>query len=357
MPSEYYRERFRWPDGLLAFGFVICWGLAFGSAVLFAPGGLGLVFGLLGWGAAALSLFGLWRQVRDNRRGVQVDDQGLTEWFWFRRPRRLPWAAVQDVRVRDARAEVVTAAGDLRFDAAISGWRRLARRCEAAVLEVSEADLATGPQVAAAEVADWLGLEPDGVLHCRGTGGSLGWLGGLAAWGGITLALTLFYAGFLAGALRQHGALRLGLLLFTLAHASIFFAVFSGLPLVNVLRRMRASLAPRVVADATGLHVRGPLGAQFHPWSEIEGVDRTADGWRITTRDDSFTLPAQGTNVGRLVNAVQRAAAARQAGRPLPAGEAIPAGALSVADDEPTRRQTERGLSLTADANLEEQDA
>ncbi|MCC7493226.1 MAG: PH domain-containing protein [Fimbriimonadaceae bacterium] len=348
--SEHYRQTFRLPDGAGAMGFLAFWGLAFGSAVLLAPWPVGTIFGVVGWGCTALAARWFWRRLRQQRRGLRADAAGLTEEYWLRAARQIPWSEVYDLRGDSQRATIRLASGErITLDADLPGWQRLARRIEAAVLEVAPDELDTTEVVPPEVIRDWLGIEPDGTLVCRGRTARLKVLGLGVAWTAVTGLLCLLYAPFIGAGLASRGAQRLGMLLFILAHAAIFFSVFSGGLLVALRRAWRESVGRRVVADASGLTVHGPFGERDYAWAELDGIDRLTDGWRVTAGDESFLLPAAGAGVGQLVRALQAAVAARAAGQRLPAGGVLPAGALSLARAGAT--DAARGLSRSVDAS------
>jgi hypothetical protein len=236
--------------------------------------------------------------------------------------------------------------GTVRWDTEVLGWRRLGLRIQEALGQGAAAQ-PQGEAVDPTVVAGWLGIAPDGYLECRPRGGG----GGIAlvlapAWLLVTAALVAFYRPFFAGVLSGDAprGMRVGMLLFTTAHASIFFGTFSGGLLLTILRALRPRHGIR--ADVAGLHVRGLFGWRFHAWDDIASVVMQDGRWQVAAGDDELVIEPSWQNASPLVRALQQALAARRDGRALPRGGPIPDAALSLARDRGEEAQAERGLSV-----------
>ncbi len=345
--SEYYRQKLRLPKDMAGLAFVFCWGVGFGSAVLMAPLPLGLPFGVIGWGAALGALYSAWRQTCDERRGIEANRDGLIVRYWLRDPEQYAWSEIKEVAVTGDGAVIRTDRGEIALGTDLPGWPRLVKRIQERLAGASDA--AEGEAVSAAEVAGWLGIREDEGLFCHPPKTAWKALARVPVWLLITGLLTLFYAPFFYGAFKSPGTMKLGMLLFTTAHASIFFGVFSGGLAVSIVRDLRTALSGGVVADVSGISVGGPAGWHHYRWSELHGVEMVNGAWQVTTTDGSFVLPQGSPNLARLVNGIRQAVRERKLGRRLPELEAIPAGAISLTRDLPSRLGAERGLSVSDD--------
>ncbi len=348
--AEYYRERLKLPDSLGATFFVLLWGIGFGSAIFMAPLPISLIFGVLGGGAVLGALGSLYHAIQPQRRGIKLDETGVTELYWLRDPVRHPWDSIRDVRISDRDAVIVTGDGELR----VSGlrqpaWLRLARRVESLLTGETTEARAAGDEVAPAQIASWLGIPVDGELRCQARIETARTLLLFAAWLGVTLLLTAFYLPFVLSIIGAEGGMKLGLILFIGAHASIFFGVFSGGLLMKLVERLRGVVAGGVRADVTGVWLGGAAGWQHHAWDEVQQIAMDGGVWRVTCRADSFTIAPGVPGAAALVNGLQRVLRARSEGLRLPSGGPVPLTAISRVEDPAERMSAERGLSLTAD--------
>jgi hypothetical protein len=335
--DEYYPQRFRLPEGAAGAAFAFLWGVGFGSAIFFAPG-IGLLFGLIGWGVAAATTVKVWRLLAGRRRGLRLDDTGLTEYRWLAPPRHFSWEQIAGVDEGGQDALVITDSAELRLDDDLPGWRRLVARLQTAVGEPVE----IGPDVPPETVEGWLEVPPGGSLDCRARH-DVGTVGLALVWLAVTGVLTAFYAPFFWAGLRSDGSMRIGVLLFTLAHASIFFGAFSGSLLLKLLRKLRG--LQHVSADGLGLHVRTAGGWRVYGWDELDRLRDSDDGWEVEVAGDTLLLRRSSANADRLASAIRRALAARDRGLRLPAAGVVPDGAISLARQTGGEVTDERGLS------------
>jgi len=354
--AEYYRERLKLPDSIGATMFVMLWGIGFGSAIFMAPLPISLLFGLMGGAAVIGGLGSIYKAIEPQRRGIKLDEFGVTELYWLQDPRRHAWDSIRDVRISDRDAVIVADHGEVR----VSGlrqpaWLRLARRVKAAVTGEATEIRSTGDEVPAEQIAEWLGIPVHGELRCQVKGEVVKTLFSLLGWLGVTLLLTAFYLPFVLGIIKAEGGMKLGMLLFVGAHASIFFGVFSGGLLKKLLERVRG-FTSGMRADVTGVWLGGAGGWHHHSWDDLQEIAMESGAWRVTTREDSFTIDPTTPNAARLVNGIQRVLRARTEGLRLPSGGPVPAAAISMVEDPAERMSAERGVSLT-DAGTESLDA
>ena len=356
--AEYYRERFKAPDNLGATMFILLWGIGFGSAVIMAPLAVGLIFGLIGGGAAIGALRSIYQGIRPQRRGIRLDERGVTELYWLRDPVKHPWDSIRDVRIGDREASIVTDDGDVRISGARQpAWLRLARRVETLLTGATEPAPTGTSDLAPVELAEWLGIDVNGELRCRPAVNNLGTVLLFLAWLSVTLLLSAFYLPFILGIISSGGRLQLGMIVFIGAHASIFFGVFSGGLLMKLVERIRGVAAGGIRADVTGIWLGGAAGWHHHAWDELQRITMTNGIWRVTTREDEFSIDPKLPNAAKLVNAIQRALKARDIGLRLPSGGPIPMTAISRVDDASEQMGAERGLSLTGAEESESVDA
>lgn len=341
---EVYDQQFKLPQGWPGCAFVFCWGLGFGSALLMAPLAIGLLFGIIGWGAALACTIGGVRWLRSQRRAVVLDEAGLHELYYLRAARRVPWDQMVDVRPGRDGAAVVTRDGELIGGQGIATWPRLLRRVEAVIGQRQEADEPAGELLPAEQIAGWLGIEPDGYLVCGGRRGSLVGYALIPVWLLITGGLVTFYSLFLRGG-GPSGAGRIGMWLFILAHASIFLGVFSG-GLGLVIWKQLVGSTGRIEADVTGLTVRDRRGRRHLGWAELLDC-RMRDGrWQVVCDDDEFSFEGTARNAAALLRAIQESLRARQQGWRLPSSGPVSAAALSLARETGEPATVERGISI-----------
>lgn len=348
--TEYYRERLKLPDSLGATLFVVLWGIGFGSAIFMAPLPVSLIFGLLGGGAVFGGLRAVFKAIEPQRRGIRIDERGVTELFWLQEPKLHPWDGIREVRISDRDAVIVSDRGEVR----VSGlrqpaWLRLARRVKAALTGESGEVRATGDDLPAEQIAEWLGIPVDGELRCQAKAEAFKTMALAGAWLGVTLLLTAFYLPFILGIIQAEGGMKLGMLLFVGAHASIFFGVFSGGLIKKLVERVRGVASGGIRADVTGLWLGGVAGWQHQSWDEVQQIVMDGGTWRVACREDSFTIDPGLPHAARLVNGIQRVLRARAEGLRLPSSGPVPATAISVVDDASERLTAERGISLTGD--------
>lgn len=349
---EFFPQDFQAPSSWPAMAFVFLWGLAFGSAVLMAPLVPGLFFGVVGWGAslgvAALFL----KAIAGTRRGVSITSRGIREHLRLAPDRFVPWSEVTAVERASTGASIRTQRGDITIGDDLSAWPVLVRRVEMVLGEEAEED--EGDLVSPDEVREWLGLAPGEVLWCRAVGSAFKAWSAVPLWALVTGLLCAFYAPFFWGALTGGfgpGAVRIGALLFTTAHASIFFGVFSGGLLMKVIQAFRAAYGKAILADATGLTFGGARGRHVS-WGELQSATLRDGRWHIGTEHETFVIEPGLSNLGRLVQAIQQAVAAREAGRRLPRLGPVPAGAISIARERSlTADGVDRGISLAEEGS------
>lgn len=339
MTHEFHRRHVAPPSQWPQLAFTALWGLGFGSAVFMVPV-LGLLFGVIGFSATGGVLYTLWRHYRGQRYGVRLDERGLTDCRWLLTDRHVPWDRVRDVNVGERQVTVETADGPLVIDAGVHAWQRLGRAIER---YLGRGDDPGAPTVDPRELEGWLGLDPGGRLECRPRSDYRAWVLLLVpVWAVVTAGLVALYRPFFLGALHSHGAVQVGSLVFTAAHASIFFGAFSGGLLKVILLGLRPPHSVR--ADASGVSVRHPLGWQQYRWDEVLGMPRQRHVYGLNLGDEQVNIPDTWLNAAPLARAVEQAVEARRDGWRLPADGPISGAALSLAPHGGTEAD-ERALS------------
>lgn len=348
--AEYYPQPVHLPQGWQGSAFLIFWGIGFGSAILIFPG-LGIVFGVIGWGAAAAAIRGLLRRFGRPRKGLRLTATALTEYFWLRRPRVTPLSAVTGGQIDDREAVIRAKTGDVKLDDSLPGWLRLARKVEA--VGADEAPEPEGRLVDNEEIAGWLGLADGGWFRVgHGRAPIIAALLLVPIWLVVTAGLTAFYGAFVLGLLKAPGAIKLGGLMFTLAHAAICFGVFSGGLLTQIVALLRRGLRSGIEVDVTGLTLGGRHGRHI-AWGEIHSLTAAGPEWRLHTDDETVVFQRSDRHASRLAEAVERAVSARENGLRLPELGPVPAGAISLVRQSRLDGSAERGLSLVDDAPVQ----
>ncbi|MBI2299568.1 MAG: hypothetical protein HYU66_11620 [Armatimonadetes bacterium] len=345
--AESYPQPVHLPKGWQGSAFVVFWGIGFGSAILMVPV-LGILFGVIGWGAAAFAIRSLAKQFGTPRRGLRLTPTALTECFWFRRPRVTPLSAVTGGTIGDRHAVIHATTGDVKLDDSLPGWLRLANKVEA--MHAGEVPEPEGRLVENEEIATWLGLTEGGWFRVgHGRAPIVAALLLVPVWLVVTGALTAFYGAFFIGLAKAPGMMKVGGLMFTLAHAAIFFGVFSGGLLTQILALLRRGLRSGIEVDVTGLTLGGRHGRHI-AWGEIHSLTSDGPEWRLHTNDETVVFQRTDRNASRLAEAVQRAVTARENGLRLPELGPVPAGAISLVRQSRMEDSAERGLSLVDDA-------
>jgi hypothetical protein len=268
------------------------WPMVAGGGLLMSAGGFcagrltstSTGFALLAAGAVAV-LPMLYRGAA--RAGIAVSAAGLRECFAWGRGRLIRWQEIIDVVPEPWGVRVETAQGPLRLDRGLTGWRRLAARCEA-VLGREKA--MSGDEVPAAQVASWLGLPPNGVFVSN------------SSWHRHHLSATAFGFAMLGLTTRRagHPVLHLG-------------------DQIHLLR-------------VTGRELRVRTGAGWRRcrWADLRGLHQEGEFLVLDTLDGDLWLPPDMEGMDRVARAVRHAVAAVEAGHALPGwGEHVPDAAIS----------------------------
>lgn len=217
-----------------------CAGSVFAAVIL-------VFYGLVGWpllvlAAGAILAGALLPNL--GRRGFVTDDEGLTELYWLRSPRRHPWESVQSVKLWLRTAVIDTDNGRIVLDERLADWRRLAAVVMERIAPPEESPEAE--EIPPERVCQWLGVPADGALVCRQrvfVVARLG-MGCLVTWIATLLASSLL------------GVLALG--------------PIAGVAAALAVDWLRGRRAPSIRADGFGLTVRDADGKRFVPWSAVQ---------------------------------------------------------------------------------------
>jgi len=216
--------------------FIFLWGVGFGSAVLTVPV-VGILFGVIGWGAALAVLVRFFRRLQQHRTAVWLTAEGLTERYLVKADRFIPWDDIRQVSLGSDGATIVTKDDSLRVGHDVHGWLKLAQHVQRIVEGEEPGEEPSDVDVE--EVAGWLGIEPDGKVVCRPKKSRAKAVWQIPLWCLVTALLTAFYAPFFWAAFHAEGRLKIGMLLFVTAHAAVFFGlgcVGFGLKILRELR-------------------------------------------------------------------------------------------------------------------------
>jgi hypothetical protein len=252
--------------------------------------------------------------------GWRVTEAGLQQVWWLRRARTVPWRRIQAVRWAGDHADLILDDGTITLDRRWQGWAELAATVEQRLAHLPEAsapDIDLPPE----QVAEWLGLAPGEVLVCRRK---------LPI--GVMAFVTLLTLAAMAAAATMRPPERL-----------VFLAI-SSLMLLIVPAIAQETRRLELRAGPWGLDVRRDKCWRRVAWGSLWSLEsRGARCW-VETRDGPVSLPVDLTNRDRLVVAIRKAIAAREAGQRLPRSTIdVPDAALSRAE---AQVDAGRGLSL-----------
>ena len=268
--------------------------------------------------------------------GVRIDARGLRLVNLFGCGRRLcRWDEVRDVVVDDSGLTLHKVRGEVRLDANLRDFPHLASQCRRAIGReaVEEAPREDRADVAAEEVARWLGVSGDGVLECASSV-----FRGIEPFVRFILVPFLLCIPFLA----------IQILLSGRGWQAFFAGLMPGLIPILAWRFLsvnsRGRRTSKVRATPTTLAVRTDAGWRQHAWGSFENLFQVGGLWVATTVDGDVWLPKDLTHLDTLLAAIRKAIDARRDGFALPRmGADVPDAALSrAASAEVT---VERGLS------------
>lgn len=254
----------------------------------------------------------------DVRCGWRLEEDGLREVLWLGRSRFYPWDQLTDLTLNEHGGRLFGDGRPLLIDDATHGvWVLLARLGERLQPTTGE----TAQPVDEAEVAQALGIARDATLVCRAR----------PRWEVLALGVGLsLWPAVLASA--------------GLPGAWVACAVLSGLGWWNATRERRRRA---VAASVRGLEVRDGRRWRFVPWSAVRSCEvhlppakryypteaKLREDRRIEVHTDlgNFEFYQADEHGPQLRAGLERLLDARRRGAILPTGEAIPAGAISVA--------------------------
>jgi hypothetical protein len=250
---------------------------------------------------------------RPKDRLIEARPEALSFQDEYGRTTELPWTEITsigadgcwlDIRCHDRRFQV----GYWSAPAALEVSRKLRGYWHT---------IAPLGQASPEQIAEWLGIEPDGALRCD----VLPWLW-LVFFGGLAFSIAIFVWDFPSFA-------------FSLVGWVMQFTVYSGLALLGLTR---------VRADVDGLTVRRFGRRRYYAWSEIDGIGKGFWGTVVRTTRGQFTVPIHLPGSQRLLTAIGKVIAAREQGWRLPSTAPVSDTALSRLTGE--AEVSERGLSV-----------
>jgi hypothetical protein len=247
------------------------------------------------------------------RRGIELDDDGLTIVGWFGRHRFVPWTRITDLRDGGDAASFTADGGRFVLDADTVGWRRLYREIERHLRPEYERD-----EVGSSRLAQCLGIRAGGVLECRPRH--------LFVWSVAGLAFSVTVLALVLAFMDE----RVEKVLRALEFGS--FAIVCGWSAWTQWRF-------RVVrADVTGLVAGVGRQRMSVPWAAVRSIERqttrrargpTAEIVVVKTDQGEIRfVPADKGGV-ELEEGIRRVLAERDAGRLLPSGAPLSDAALS----------------------------
>jgi hypothetical protein len=236
--------------------------------------------------------------------GWRLDERGLYELRFLRRPRLIPIESIRHLESDATEIRIETDQGTLCLSHELRGIRSLVAQLR--VLR-GEREVVGGTEVSPEQVAEWLGIEVDGHRVC-----------------GLTRASRA--ARYLLSALAL-------VLLFGPMRGTSNFLPFALLVPVMFWLGWRNDRCTLVTAHGLLLG-----DGRFVPWEAVNGVPEHG-----VVATDYGTVLLVGPSVSRVAGAIQRIINAREAGAVLPRMTEIPDHAISRA--ESAEVSAERGIS------------
>ncbi len=306
--------------------------LARGHGTLLALGLFWMLVATGTWWSIALALLelaiylwpGWWRV------GLVVDAHGVAKRVPPGVGWRLPWHRIKAVRRTSDNAYLDTDDASYGLADLASDWPEVALLCERRLVRQAGGDPDEGlAPVSASDASAWLRAGRDGVLELRREAAALPLVAALVGGGPIVLA---------------------GLLISPTSRLATVTALVLGIAIYLSRRASAATVVSAAQADTEGIRLRTGTGWHAVGWSQLISVTvpTSVEPGVLQTDDARYLLPVSLTHRDELLQAVQRAIAARREGAVLPRladGGVVPDTALSMV--VPGASTPDRGLSRT----------